>query len=392
MRRENLPALTGIRAAAAFWVLAMHYSDFLFSLFAPARALWPVIRGGYLGVDLFFVLSGFILAHNYLDRFRDFRTLDWLSFMKLRFARIYPVHFFTLHIAAAMAVFSRHTGIPLVAGSLSQYGFSAWLRNILLVNGWGANWHTCNSFSWTISVEWAMYLVFPLVAFLVVRLRSAEWSLIGAVGILAAFLYGTIFLTAREILDTGGGWLALGLFRGLAGTLTGILLQSARRLLRPSRAWGWISTVSALGIVAIPQFLDVSEFTNGMLLVPLLAVLVLSLSFGLGPVARLLSSRPALWWGGASYSLYMTSGLTHMALAVILPWGWISCYGFPARIAGLIFIGLAVAGITVATYRWIDLPWRRRLRNLPFLVLSEAPTGPSRSPLGRIVHEKRSGS
>jgi len=365
--RETLPALTGVREAAAFWVLAYHFGGDIFLLFPPARALGPLVNGGYLGVDLFFQLSGFILAYNYLDRFRSFSSGAWLTFMKKRFARIYPVHFATLHIAALMSLIAGVTGLHLVSGAPSQYGLGAWLQNILLVNGWWTLKPTCNDISWSISIEWFMYMAFPLLAFFVVRMKSWEWPLLAAAGCLLALLYGTIYLTAQEILVNGGGWLGGAIPCGVLGFLTGVMLFSARRFLRPSPAWGWISTATAIGLAIIPWFFDISEFMSGMLVIPLFAVLILALSFGNGPAAALLSSRTFVWWGDASFSLYMTSSITHMLVTGLLPWKWLAQAGLPVRLACILFIGAVIAGITVATYRWIDLPWRRRLRNLPCL-------------------------
>ena len=345
--------------------MAFHFSGFLYKLLPSSRALNPLFCGGYLGVDLFFQLSGFILAYNYLGRFEKLNAGSWLSFMKTRFARIYPVHFVMLHVAVLMSFLAGITGLHLVSGAPDQYGLAAWFQNLILVNGWWTLRPTCNDISWSISLEWFLYMAFPLLAYFASRIKSPEWPLLAAAGLMIATLYGNIYLTAHEVLVVGGGWLAREIPCSALGFMAGVMLCSARRYLRPSRAWGWTSTAAAVLIAALPWFHDISEYMSGMLVIPFFAVLILSLSFGTGPVAALLSSRPALWWGDASFSLYMTSSLASMALAGLLPWKMLATAGLPVRLACILFIGVFVAGVTAATYRWIDLPWRRRLRNLP---------------------------
>src|SRR6188768_1996982 len=85
-RSEAIPGLTGLRGIGALWVLLFHWAG----LRQWGREA-PVLGFGYLGVDLFFLLSGFVLTHVYLRRL----SLDWASyrqFLLLRFARIYPLY------------------------------------------------------------------------------------------------------------------------------------------------------------------------------------------------------------------------------------------------------------------------------------------------------------
>ena len=70
-RRPPLPALTGLRAVAAVWVVLFHYRDDLLALVPGLAPFDTFMRAGYLGVDLFFPLSGFVLAYTYADRMRS---------------------------------------------------------------------------------------------------------------------------------------------------------------------------------------------------------------------------------------------------------------------------------------------------------------------------------
>lgn len=81
-----------MRALAALWVVVFHYRELLEAHLPAVRHLRPLTLAGYLGVDLFFVLSGFILAFNYAGRLGDkFTAGGYVRFLQLRIARVYPV-------------------------------------------------------------------------------------------------------------------------------------------------------------------------------------------------------------------------------------------------------------------------------------------------------------
>src|SRR5579884_322931 len=93
-RRPEIPALTGVRAVAAVLVVLYHYSIHpVASTFVPDRLRFALAPAGlgFLGVDLFFILSGFILAYNYWHRIRTGGPRGYVRFLVLRLARIYPV-------------------------------------------------------------------------------------------------------------------------------------------------------------------------------------------------------------------------------------------------------------------------------------------------------------
>src|SRR5438552_11928319 len=75
----SLPALTGLRGIAAFWVVLFHLD---------AAHVVPFIRNGYLGVDIFFILSGFILSHVYTPRVTGFSLTQYRQFLCVRLSRI----------------------------------------------------------------------------------------------------------------------------------------------------------------------------------------------------------------------------------------------------------------------------------------------------------------
>ena len=106
VRSGEIKALTGLRIVAALWVVLFHFRPLLHQASPPlSEALAPVLDCGAQGVDLFFILSGFVLTWNYLDRMGptwSFR--ETLHFLWLRLARVWPVYLVTMHLAALWVV------------------------------------------------------------------------------------------------------------------------------------------------------------------------------------------------------------------------------------------------------------------------------------------------
>lgn len=132
--RGEIKALTGLRIVAALWVVLFHFRPMLGDASPDFRdALAPVLNCGAQGVDLFFILSGFVLTYNYLDRMgRSWSTRATLHFLWLRLARVWPVYLVTLHLAALWVIFTLHVGhVPSPdAASLTAVSY---VRQILLV-------------------------------------------------------------------------------------------------------------------------------------------------------------------------------------------------------------------------------------------------------------------
>jgi peptidoglycan/LPS O-acetylase OafA/YrhL len=143
LRGENKP-LTGIRGMAALLVMLYHYAT---------AATFPVfhlveLRKGYLGVDLFFVLSGFVLALRYGDRFRTALSRnDYAAFLQARFARLYPAYIVITLLYYAKWVFN-------ISGTnTTPYRLQDILANALFVQSWGFPVRPIVSDSWSVSVE-----------------------------------------------------------------------------------------------------------------------------------------------------------------------------------------------------------------------------------------------
>ncbi len=163
MRSGEIKALTGLRIVAAVWVVLFHFRPLLRDA-APGflDALTPVLNCGAQGVDLFFILSGFVLTWNYLDRMGwSWSTRATLHFLWLRLARVWPVYLVTLHLAALWVIFTLHVGhVP--SQEIDRFTAISYVRQVLLVQLWFQPFFDNSSWdgpAWSISAEWLAYLL-----------------------------------------------------------------------------------------------------------------------------------------------------------------------------------------------------------------------------------------
>ena len=183
--RPALPALTGLRALAAAWVVLFHYRDDLLALVPGLAPLDTFMRAGYLGVDLFFPLSGFVLAYTYADRLGGFSWRGSVDFVRNRFARVWPVHVLTLNVDLALAALLGTLGVGADGHRRTP---QAYVENVAMVHTWFSDRPSFNAPAWSISSEWFAYLLAPLLFVVVARLRRAGSALLLAGAAYAAML------------------------------------------------------------------------------------------------------------------------------------------------------------------------------------------------------------
>ena len=167
--RRQLVTLTGIRGVAAMWVVLFHGYAYLGPLLGgPDRIRVPIIRDGYLGVDLFFILSGFVLSLAYSERIqKDFKS-GIVEFFFARVWRIFPLHWFSLAIFVLLV-----EAFPENFWGPGPFTLGALVASAALVQDWipstALAW---NHPSWSLSAEWAAYLLFPFLIVAIGLLRD----------------------------------------------------------------------------------------------------------------------------------------------------------------------------------------------------------------------------
>src|SRR5262245_59183500 len=200
--------LDSLRIIAACAVVVLHYSDY-FKELAVGRFMVDHVWHFNLFVDLFFVVSGFVIARQYFGDVGDGAAIG--RFLWRRLARIYPLHLATLAfyvvIALALSFGVSHTDNP------ARYPFSDLPAQILLLHAFVGERLTFNFPSWSLSAEMFCYLLFPLVALIAQRRKEAVIALV-ALTALANSLWAWAAGTTpwADWINQGGAFRALPAF------------------------------------------------------------------------------------------------------------------------------------------------------------------------------------
>ena len=336
----------------------------------PGRVTTFVLRG-YLWVDLFFVLSGFVMAYNYQAAFVDgYRVQAHLAFLGRRIARIYPLYA-VVTLGSAAVVLWKDPGVDLSHVALVL------AANLTMIQGWGIAPSLAGA-AWSISTEWAAYLLFPFLAAAALfssrqaALMAACLSL-AAIGILAAMPTEHLafdFQGRRGPLDIYSSATLAPLVRCLAEFILGLLVfRAASGLLRRHRVAGTRSCALAVSamlllLVAMPGW-DVA-------VVALFPVLLLCMVLQRDLFGRMFGAGVPYRLGEWSYAIYLIHDKFRV-LEVRLAAGLANHLPF-AEVIAMVLTSVLVVGCASALHAGIELPCRRLLRTgLRLRPMSEGP-------------------
>lgn len=377
--RKSLDALTGARFLAALWVVIYHYNGrFRFTTTAQEQAyvagphspLDLFISQGHIGVDFFFLLSGFILAYTYLDNNGAVRG-GTRAFWVARIARIYPVYLLGLIVGFGPYLAESHGLLGVFGSGLAHiFMLQAWLPQTL---GW-------NQPSWSLSVEAFFYALFPLLAPLIARAqRRSLWQILAC-----SWLVFALVLLALWAIGTGGNLTGLwwwgdvvrylplfSLPEFIAGMALGLLFvrygQDGIAGLQQRSGWSIgdatvvLTLILVILLIGIPALGFNTGDVDGMAIfaMPLLLALIYLLAFQTGGIARALSHPRLVWLGEISYGVY------------ILHWPiWYLLSGFASQVLhvevdnfALLVVYLALVIVAAGlSFVFIERPARRAIR------------------------------
>jgi peptidoglycan/LPS O-acetylase OafA/YrhL len=354
-RPARLDALTGLRFWFAFLVVVHHSLQHWFG-----GGVYPVADFGYIGVDFFFVLSGFVLTWSWRPDVTTRRF--WWN----RVARIWPLHLTTLVLA-----------VLLVADQVNRPGLLGTMANLLLVQAWVPDdkvYFGYNAVAWSLSCEVFFYLCFPLLARWISMLsRGARRSLVAAVVTVLVLYPGVFSLTVAPRDFAGWEWTTYvaPLWR-LGEFVIGIVAAFALRSGWRPRVRGWQALLLAFGLAAallsvglLQGYLPNRPFIEvvGMLVV---AVVIVAIAGDeLAGRRRWLASRVMVSLGAASYALYLCHALLFGWLLARWPGtgtGMMRVVGWSTYVAVAVTVALALHHVVeVPAERWLR---RRRWRVL----------------------------
>jgi peptidoglycan/LPS O-acetylase OafA/YrhL len=373
----ELRGLTGLRIVAAAWVVFFHFHFTPLPGVAEVVALaGPLLTAGALGVDLFFVLSGFVIAYTYLDQLGPaLRAGATARFVWARACRLWPAYALVFHL------FGLWLAARLYFGSGPQIAFQAvqpvlsvgeYLQQLVMVQLWdnprfdGASWVGS---TWSISAEWLAYLLFPVAALGFFRLRNLPAAVLGVLAVAAMAPMAWAYLT------TGSPYFDWSwLVRILSGFGAGVLAYLAVRRLRGSGAAAPSARVRAGASVlaaALPVLIAAGLLAGELLgpgrggaVLVVFPLLVGALAVADRGPALVLSAPWAVYGGRISYCLY----LVHIPMLELYWFALQQVDALGPRTWLAHLTGLAVVASTfvlaAGAFRLVEEPARRRLRRM----------------------------
>lgn len=380
--RKSLGPLTGARFLAALWVVLYHSAkDFGFQMtYRPSEpillALWnPIVGQGYLAVDFFFLISGFILAYNYITHdgmVRGGKRAFWIA----RIARIYPVYL--LGIALGAVEYLRNSHAPASEAITVA-------SHLLLIQSWipSALAFDLNGPDWSLAAEALFYALFPLLLPLCARfgrrtlplVAGAAWGVYALVLISFALLGQELGLASYAWLGTIASFNPLvRLPEFLVGVAIGLAFvdsrgaesspsRTFRRLAAGAHDLGIAVVLGVLGVVCVlaPPIVEYIPVANLMAVftIPLFVLLIYLLALQCGLFAWILSLPFVVWLGEISYGIYILHWplwyMWHTYAMQLLPVKTNSVWSLIMYLVLLI----TVAGLS---FKYFEGPTRRAIR------------------------------
>lgn len=362
-RKPELAALTSLRGIAAIFVVWHHLTFVVMpdvAAFTPSR----LFEKSYLWVDLFFILSGFVLAYIYHDTFRNGVTnKHYRPFIQARFARIYPLHLFMLSLFVGFEGLQWLLGFFGAAGMghlpapfTGKQSAETLLTNLLLVQTlhWQAYW---NEPAWSISAEWMMYFVFPFLLRPLLHLHKQRFVFVAVLAVIP------LVIIEWHFGDLGlyyAGWPML--VRCLCEATLGILAFQCYRM----RVLSQLASAKLVSPVLILNLSILAVPAPGVPSVIGFFWLVLCASRLPQQSHHLLNHPLLVYLGAISYSIY----LVHWLLMDVLKDGALFFTGtlthqelpLVAQMAVITMMFIMLIGISALTYRFIEAPMRKRLK------------------------------
>jgi peptidoglycan/LPS O-acetylase OafA/YrhL len=357
-------ALESWRGICAMAVALFHFSG--------VSHIYALVRHGGLGVEFFFVLSGFVMMHAYGHRLGD--SVAAKKFVIRRFGRLYPLHLSMLLVMVVLETIKLaistqlniQSGEPPFSGTNSLPALAA---NLVLLNGVGLTKEfTWNGPSWSISAEFVAYFLFMSICLMGFRV----FRFISIVIILAA---ATAALKLSYSIISGGG-LLICLFGFFLGTQVNLFFRFVNR--RKFTFPAWVEWLALIGIIAV---FGAEPAINPIVASLVFAFAVFVFAFESGKISQMLITRVPLHLGVISYSIYLVhfpiitamnggaralQGLLHWKIFGLSPDGRLLLVGsgpWEMDLFLILFIAIVLISATI-TYRYVEEPCRNFFNKL----------------------------
>ncbi len=360
---RQIHCLTPMRGIAALWVMLFHIDVSLF--YRDFGALLPrdqtgLFSKGYLWVDFFFLLSGFVIAHAYSQQLSSRPLKAALTkYLWARFARIYPLHLFTVGVLVVLTPLIAAYYPSVIDGSWTTYfAWSAVPSNLLLTQAMNQHVYlSWNMVSWSIAAEWWTYVV-SIPCIILLAKCSLRTSLIYAVAAFLA-LVTLVFYLPEKNLDITFNY---GFLRCLFEFNIGLVLYQLflREKMNAWLASDWVVVALIFAVVIIFHLR-----LHDLLIIPCFSLLILALGYNNAHTSTLLNKPVFQYLGKISYSIYMVHCLWFMVFWFLFPqlkslWGITSFSLLERWSYAAVFIALTIIS-SHFTHYYIEIKCQRKL-------------------------------
>jgi peptidoglycan/LPS O-acetylase OafA/YrhL len=365
MVKNEIRPLTGIRGLAALSVVIYHYKTDLLALLPSLSLFNPLIDQGGIGVDIFFVLSGFVISYVYkIDKIiLDLR--GYAGFLVNRIARIYPNYLFCFILLLFMVYSDRiigdYVGAIKHVTSAIDYPFSGIFWHLSMLQAWPfvpAKWSNWNSPAWSVSAEWFAYLfIFPLSVWMAANSSIRNYSALAIIVFLTffiAFRY-TPFVSANKlyfVLQVSSEYLT-----GCCVYL--YYLRNNKAIAKYSKSLDFVFIMFLIAIW-FSASLPLSSYYI-LFSIPLLIIFLIHQN---SIFSRILASNIMCYLGRISYSLYLVHAIVQRILHVVVPTQKFT--SSPTLERFFLTIGYVVFPIMIAAgiYHLVEEPSRIAIRRI----------------------------
>jgi len=346
----HIQLLTCLRGLAAWWVVAFHLRVLLAGV--VPQALFDLLSHGYLAVDLFFVLSGFVIYINYQASLQTLTRRSLLRFFAARLARIYPLHL------VIMVLFLVETIAILLFSTAAQTEYRDppyYVMSLLLVHNWGfTDYLGWNVPSWSISTEAFAYILFPFMCLGLARIDLRGPGLVAAMA--ASVVALALLVRWHGDASLGTDIPRMGLVRCVLEFLAGVCLGRMHRAYGPPQRLAQVLALAAAGVlIAVYAGASIADY---WLMPAAFCLMVYGLTRDLEDRAWSVGLAVFVYLGQISYSTYLVHWLVRDGVSLLY------LKSFAPNPHGFAIYIVAVLIASVILFHTVEEPGRRLVREL----------------------------
>ncbi|MGG1921566.1 acyltransferase [Chryseobacterium sp. NRRL B-14798] len=286
--KNEVKSLTGLRGVVALWVAFFHFSFF------RNEFIQDIVGKGYLAVDVFFVLSAFLLTVSYSGKLKDLNYKGVEVFYKKRINRIYPVYIVSVIFIALFLVKTSVAGFLINASLLQCFFNPDYLLNVVY---------------WSLSTEWICYLIFPFMLWFVLQYKIRSEILIITSLVLRfslPYIPGHLYIGSEHPMEVGESPRYLDLPYGLVSllrTISSYFLGIGAALLPQFK----MKKENLIMYIILILFASMLFVEKGLLFIPLLSALMIKYLYEgkSNHLKAFLETKVIYLLGNISYSLYI---------------------------------------------------------------------------------------